>query len=360
MSATAVGATRAPRHRARRVRLVAAVLALVVIAAACDAKAGDFTGDGHADQVYLNTQTGVWFTAGSSTPLFSGQPGDIPVAGDYDGDLKWEPAVLRGTTWISSALSDPIVYDPPGMPAGPVPIPGPLGSPPPTLLPVPGDYDGTGKTVPAYYDEVDASWWIMGHSGSVQFGIPPTAGGTVGYDVPVPADYDGDGKTDIAIYRPTDGTFHYLSSKTGQEVVLASPAPSGPITTNLPVPGDYDGVGHAEAAVTNGSLEDWYVAGHTGSIASFPNDGHDNYIPAPGDYNGDGKVEPAAIDSNNGQFWLGGQPRPPETTGTEALTTFAAAIDPPGSLEGYNYIRLIIFGQCVLAQSTNQPCPGGV
>ncbi len=292
-----------------------------MLAAACEAVPGDFTGDRKADLVYIHYdypdqlhRIPSYIDPGQTTPLFVGQADDTPVPGDYDGDGKWEPAVLRGTSWISTALADPIVYDPAGMPAGPPGIPLTMSTPPPTLLPVPGDYDGTGKTVPAYYDQVNGSWWIMGRSGSVRFGRSPVAGGNIGYDVPVPGDYDGDGKTDIAVYRPTDGTFYYVSSKTGTTVKTLAPVVTVGDPAVIPVPADYDGVGHAQAALTEQNGGNWYVAGHATKVAAFAVNGVvDPYLPAAADYDGDGKADPAIMDNTNGDLWLAGQAQPPVT-----------------------------------------------
>ena len=315
--------------------MVAAALALALLAVACEAVPSDYTGDRTSDLVYRNPLTGYWYQVAQSAPIFQDQGSgsiDVPAPGDYNGDGKWEPAVMRGTTWISSALSTPITYDPVGLPAGPAATPAGLpGGTPPTLIPVPGDYDGTGRTVPAYYDEVDGSWWIMGHSGSVQFGIPPTAGGNQGYDVAVPADYDGDGRTDIAVYRPTDSSFHYLSSKSGSEVSIQLGRPG-----DEPIPGDYDGVGHAEAATADNRGGTWYVAGHDGVFASLSTVGSvgpATSLPMLGDYNGDAKMDPAVMSfdppgtptgQNEGQMRL--------SDGT-VLATFALDMFPRADVE---------------------------
>jgi hypothetical protein len=343
----------------KRARVLAGLVVVLLVAAACDAVPGDFTADGKADQVYVTWSGGstpVFDQVGSTAPLFTGQPGDIPVPGDYNGDLKWEPAVLRGTTWLSSALADPIAFDPAGMPSGPAAVPAGRPSAPPTLLPVPGDYDGTGKTVPAYYDQVDASWWIMGRTGSTQFGIPPAVGGNQAYDVPVPGDYDGDGKTDIAVFRPSDGSFHYLSSKTGLAVVVTPTVPSG-YPAVLPVPANYEGSGPVEPAVTDLAGENWYVAGTAGAFASFPAPvaPYDNYLPAPAAYAG-GAATPTLFDGDTDAYWTVGQPEPPQHT--RSGTVDHAATTPDAVL--VNYVRLTIYAQCRWAPNPPSSCAGVV
>jgi hypothetical protein len=124
-----------------------------MVAASCEATPGDFTADGSADQVYVawdsSGATGSFFRVGETTPFYSGQAGGVPVPADYNGDLEWEPAFLYGRTWVSSVVAAPIVYDPVGMPGGPAASPaGFNGAVPIAVIPVPGDYDGSGKAVP--------------------------------------------------------------------------------------------------------------------------------------------------------------------------------------------------------------------
>ncbi len=81
---------------------------------------------------------------------------------------------------------------------------------------VPGDYDGDGYVDISIYDTTSGVWWIIPSSGT---GPQGQAGGYgVGWGgsayKPIPGDYDGDGKTDIAIYETATGVWWILPSST--------------------------------------------------------------------------------------------------------------------------------------------------
>src|SRR5205823_4012765 len=65
----------------------------------------------------------------------------------------------------------------------------------------------------------------------------------VSTDLPVPGDYDGDGKTDIAVYRASTGAWWILNS--GTNYTTYSNYNWGN-STDLPTPGDYDGDGKTD------------------------------------------------------------------------------------------------------------------
>jgi hypothetical protein len=141
-------------------------------------------------QCAFNFRTVQWGTTGNGTST-----GDTPVAGDYDGDGKFDIAVYRfggiapNNSYLILRSSDNTAqYTQFGNFQ--------------TDYIAPGDFDGDGK-----YDltavrtgtagSSPMTWFILQSSNnqlrSVQFGISS--------DVPTQGDYDGDARADIAIYR---------------------------------------------------------------------------------------------------------------------------------------------------------------
>ncbi len=74
-----------------------------------------------------------------------GQPGDIPIVGDFDGDKIDEIGVVRGDLWIIDTDGDRRLT------GNDLQIEVPRAGE--NSQPVVGDFDGDGKDEPGYYDE---------------------------------------------------------------------------------------------------------------------------------------------------------------------------------------------------------------
>ena len=265
----------------------------------------DFDGDRKTDITIYRSSTGVWWiTPSSGAPAHGhgwGGPGFKPIPGDYDGDGKTDIAIYDttgGAWWIIPSS---------GIPAYGV---GWGGS---TFKPLPGDYDGDAKTDIAIYDTTGGAWWIIPSSGTGPQGQAGAYGVGWGGSAfkPVPGDYDGDGKTDIAIYNTATGAWWIIpSSGTGPQGQVGAYGVGWGGSAFKPVPGDYDGDGKTDIAIYNTATGAWWIipssgTGPQGQVGAYGVGwGGSGFTPVPGDYEGDGKTDVAIYQSSNGGWWI--------------------------------------------------------
>ena len=185
----------------------------------------DYDGDGKADiAVTRGNSSGLtWYIMQSRDGLRIerfGLSGDVPIRGDYDGDGRGDLALYRRdvstfrgnyTFYFKRSSDGAITADNFGYEQAD--------------FVVPGDYDGDGKTDIAVWrgqSEFGNGTWYWHRSSDG--GYEQVRWGTVlTPDYPVPGDYDGDGKTDVAVYRRGGGScgatgtscFHINGSQTG-------------------------------------------------------------------------------------------------------------------------------------------------
>jgi hypothetical protein len=231
-----------------------------------------------ADLAVWRPSTGQWWVMEGqySQPVTQnwGTSGDIPVPGDYDGDGKTDFCIFRPSAnqWWILKSSDGTYYTREF---------GATGD-----LPVPADYDGDGKTDIALFTTSSQLWYISQSSNNSM--ITPSLGTGNTINTPAPADYDGDGRADIGGWKNDNYTFYYKKS-TDQTVPSQSLGILG-----VPVPGDYDGDGKADISIWSPSNTTWYywkssnpsiIVSHTFGIGTD--------LAVHNDYDGDGKMDMA-------------------------------------------------------------------
>ena len=239
-----------------------------------------------ADLAIWRPSTGTWWVLGgpgsAQTTQAWGLPTDIPVPGDYDGDGKTDFSVFRPSTgeWyvINSSNLAWSVWQ--------------WGVS--TDILVPADYDGDGKTDRGVFRPSNANWYIIRSSDGAWF--QPQFG--LSTDTPAAADYDGDGKADIGVWRgASPSTFYVLRSGNGQ-LQTAQLGQSG----DVPVSTDYDGDGKADFALRRGA--DWIILNSSNGQAQTVTWQQAGDKAVQNDYDGDGKVDIATWRDSNGTWYI--------------------------------------------------------
>jgi hypothetical protein len=212
---------------------------------------------------------------------------DVIAAGDYDGDGKTDPAFFRPSTgqWQ-------ILYSGTNFSTSSAASFGVTGD-----IPIPGDYDGDGKTDLAVFHPANGQWQIQRSTDGATLAI---AWG-VAADIVAPGDYDGDGKTDLAVFRPSNGTWYVLESHTNYMSQWSRPLG---VAGDLLAPADYSGDGRTDIAVYHPATGQWQIVlSGTGTTTTVTWGGSSD-IPVPLDYDGDGRTDIAVFHPATGQWQI--------------------------------------------------------
>jgi len=244
-----------------------------------------------ADLAIWRPSDGYWWVLGGPGSQFTtqqwGMQGDKPVPGDYDGDGKTDFAVYRPSNgyWFIIESSTGNSYS--------------FGFGNTSDIPLAADFDGDGKSNAALFRENTPS------SGQTSFIVRRPDGSTyndqfgINGDKPAPADFDGDGKVDYGVWRDTHQTFYSRNSTNGNLVWQQLD-----VYSTRPVPGDYDGDGKADYAARPTGSNNWviYLSGASSLTTIAWQNSTDEAVQ--NDYDGDGKVDIATWRDSNGTWYI--------------------------------------------------------
>ncbi len=237
-------------------RVVLLIVPLVALSWAAPAAAAD------PDTVGLVDPTqGQWHLVdgdGDVASFFYGNPGDVPLAGDWDCDGVATPGMYRpsdGYVYLSNAnraqVADVTFY---------------FGDP--ADVPLAGDFDGDGCDTVSVYRPATGTVYVVNRLGSFDGGLGAAElayrFGNPG-DVPFVGDFDGDGIDTIGLHRRTTGLV-YLRQEHGAGAADLSYV-YGDAGDRL-VTGDWDATGQDTPALFRPSEATVYFSAEHGDPVS--------------------------------------------------------------------------------------------
>lgn len=189
-----------------------------------------------------------WIFRGAGVLADWGVPGDLPVAGDWDGDGVDQPGVFRPSEkrWYLHGGGHVDDWGEPGD------------------RPVAGDWDGDGRDEPGVFRPSEKRWYLLGNGRVENWGEPN--------DLPVAGDWNGDGKDEPGVFRP--GANDWFLRGSGGLADWGLPG-------DQPVAGDWNGDGIDEPGVRRPSSKQWYMRG----VATLGNWGEPGDLAVAGNWN---------------------------------------------------------------------------
>lgn len=206
-------------------------------------------GDGDTIGIYRDSDR-QWYLRNSNDAGVSdlsfpyGDPSDVPITGDWNGDGVDTPGIYRDNSFYlrnsnSAGFADHVF---------------PFGSP--GDVPVAGDWNGDGTDTVGVYRPSNATWYLRNsHSG----GTPDLSFGYgLANETPVTGDWNGDGTDTIGIFRASDRSW-YLRNSNSAGVSDIAAIPYGDPATDVPVTGDWNGDGTDTIGVYRPGSGEWFL-----------------------------------------------------------------------------------------------------
>lgn len=189
---------------------------------------------------------------GDAAAFAYGNPGDMPIACDWDGNRSDGIGVLQppvGEFHLSETVNPTSVTT--------VIRYGDRGD-----IPVCGDWNGDRRAGVGVFRPSTKTWYLADNINKAAGGRNATAGvtkevkwGDAG-DIPLVCDWNGDGKDDIGLYRPSNAHFYISLGATGWTDHDIHFGNGG----DLPVCGNWDGVGSDGIGVYRPSTATYYLS----------------------------------------------------------------------------------------------------